>query len=112
MILTKLTSSSLISLGQLCNDDCEILLNKTTILAIKNKKVILRGTRNPNDKLWDIPIQKREATNKNYTMPLIHPVIYQKMNTCLHNSWNKEQGEGLMKRHIKNKIKEKEVTTK
>ena len=37
MILPKLASSSLILLGQLCDDDCEILLNKTTMLGIKIK---------------------------------------------------------------------------
>ena len=80
--------------------------------AIKNNKVILRGTRNPNNKLWDVPIQKRGIKNKNYTMPPIHPAIYQKMNACLHNSWNEEQGKGLMQYHIKNQIKEKEIKTK
>ena len=109
MILPKLTSSSVISMGQLCDDDCKILLNKTTMIAITNNKIILYGTRSPNDKLWDIPIQKRGLTNNNYTMPPIHPAIYQKINACLHNSWNKEQGEELMKHHIKNQIKEKEI---
>ena len=40
MILPKLTSSSLISLGQLCDDNCDILLNKNKMCAIKNNKII------------------------------------------------------------------------
>ena len=40
MILPKLTSSNLISLGQLCDDDCEIILNKDIMKAIKNNKVM------------------------------------------------------------------------
>ena len=78
MILPKLTSSSFISLGQLCDDDCAILLNKKTLLAIKNNKIILKGTRNPHDKLCDIPIQKRSITLNNYATPPIHPAIYSK----------------------------------
>ena len=85
------------------------------MLAIKNNRIIFRGKRNQNDKLWGIPIQKRGLTYNNYTMPLIHPAIYQKMNACVQNSWNKKQGQGLMKHkkhHIKNQIKEKEIETK
>ena len=85
MILPKLTSSSLISLGQLCDDDCAILLNKNTLLAIKNNKIILKGTRNPHDKLWDIPIQKQSITPNNYATSPIHPAIYSKVNAVSEN---------------------------
>ena len=34
-ILPGLESSSLVSLGQLCDDDCEILLNKKSLFVIK-----------------------------------------------------------------------------
>ena len=80
MILPKLLSSSLISLGQLCDDDCDILLNKKILLAMKNKKIILKGYRNPNDKLWDIPIEKDLISPINYLMIPLHPAIYTKVN--------------------------------
>ena len=48
-ILPKLASSSLISLGQLCDDDCVIMLHKKKLLAIKNKEIVLQGIRNPID---------------------------------------------------------------
>ena len=32
--------------------------------------------RNPNDKLWDIPVQKRNIASENYRMPTIHPSMY------------------------------------
>ena len=52
--------SSLISLGQLCDDDCFALLGKHEMEILKNQKVILRGTRsNTGDGLWDIPIPQR-----------------------------------------------------
>ena len=47
-ILPQLASSSLISLGQLCDDNCVILLHKKVLLAIENKEIVLKGIRNPN----------------------------------------------------------------
>jgi hypothetical protein len=55
-IFKDLHSASLISLGQLCDDDCIITLNKQSLQVIKNNKVIMQGTRNVTDGLWDIPI--------------------------------------------------------
>ena len=56
--LPALKSLSLISLGQLCNDNCTIVLDKTKMLVIKEDEIILRGHRNYLDGLWDIPIKK------------------------------------------------------
>ena len=78
MILPQLKSASLISIGQLCDDECDVLLNKQHLIAIKDKKVILTGVRNPYDKLWDIPVQKHTIASQNFCMPNIHPAIYQK----------------------------------
>ena len=76
MILPGLKSASLISIGQLCDDDCDVLLNKTKLVAIKDNKIILKGTRNYSDGLWDIPIYKRRISEQNYPDPSIHPGIY------------------------------------
>ena len=53
-ILPGLESSSLISLGQLCDDDCKVLLDKKSLFVIKKDELILRGYRNKEDLLWDI----------------------------------------------------------
>ena len=76
MILPKLTSSNLISLGQLCDDDCEIILNKNIMKAMKNNKVILEGYRNKKDGLWDIPITKTGITTKCCIPPKSHSSLY------------------------------------
>ena len=48
---------SLISLGQLCDDDCKVILTKKKLIAYKNNQKILEGVRSTSgDKLWDIPI--------------------------------------------------------
>ena len=50
----NLKNESLISVGQLCDDGCEIVFNKTAVKIIKNSKVILEGSRSEKDKLYDI----------------------------------------------------------
>ena len=56
MILPGLSSASLISIGQLCDDGCNVFLNEKTLLAVKDDKVVLEGIRNRTDNLWDIPV--------------------------------------------------------
>ena len=53
-VLPGLKTSSLISMGQLCDDDCNILLTKKHLFAVKNNHVVLTGRRNHHDGLWDI----------------------------------------------------------
>ena len=55
-ILPHLQSASLISLGQLCDDDCTVILDKYSLTATKNGQVVLTGTRNPQDGLWDVSL--------------------------------------------------------
>ena len=75
MILPGLKCASLISIGQLCDDNCDVFLNKHTLLAFKNKEVILEDTRNQADGLLDILVQKTLIT-KNYNFPPINPGLY------------------------------------
>ena len=75
MILPHLKSTLLISIGQLCNDNCNVLLNKSCLIAIQNNKIILEGIRNSYDNLWDIPV-KKNISPQNYQIPAIHPAIY------------------------------------
>ena len=76
MILTKLKSASLISMGQLCDDDCLVVLSKKKLAVVKNNKIVLRGTRNKKDDLWDIPIYKRSITDSNFESPKTHSGLY------------------------------------
>ena len=55
-VLQEFRSFSLLSLGQLCDDDCDILLNKKKMYVIKDKLLILQGTRNNLDGLRDVPV--------------------------------------------------------
>ena len=68
-VLPNLKNTSLLSLGQLCDDNCEVWLNKKSLKVIKDNKTIITGERNNTDGLWDvrIPIKNntkpREAAN-------------------------------------------------
>lgn len=55
-ILLNLKNASLILLGQLSNDNYNIFMNKSKLLVLKDKKIILQRYRNTNDGLWDIPL--------------------------------------------------------
>ena len=44
----------MLSIGQLCDDNCWGLFNKKDLLRFKNKKLILKGKRNKTDGLWDV----------------------------------------------------------
>jgi len=56
-ILEGIAESSLISLGQLCDDYCITVLDKNEINIFKNNKCIIKGKHNKADGLWDIPLQ-------------------------------------------------------
>ena len=55
-IFPGIKRSSLISIGQLCDDGCTAVLNNKEIGIYKNNTIILRGKRNFTDGLWDITI--------------------------------------------------------
>jgi hypothetical protein len=55
-ILDGITNSSLVSLGQLCDDDCIAVLDKKTLKVFKSNECVLQGARNRTDGLWDISL--------------------------------------------------------
>ena len=75
-IIPGLKSSSLISLGQIADDGCTIVLNNRKLFALKKKEIVLEGNRNFYDGLWDIPIRKSNLVADNYKMPRTHPGLY------------------------------------
>ena len=54
-VLDDLKTGTLISLAQLCDDDCTALFTKYNVQIIKNDSVIITGRRMTNG-LWSIPI--------------------------------------------------------
>ena len=50
--------ASLISLVQLCDNDCIAILDKNDINILKNNRLVLKGRGNKTDGLWEIPISR------------------------------------------------------
>ena len=56
-VFSALQNVSLISVGHICDDDCQAIFNKKNLQVLdKNKNIILTGKRNISDSIWDIPL--------------------------------------------------------
>jgi hypothetical protein len=55
-IFDRLQSGSLISIGQLCDDECVALFTKYNVKIIKDGKIIIIGARDSSNGLWNIPL--------------------------------------------------------
>ena len=74
-ILDNLKTGSLISIRKLCDDDYVALFGKYNLKVFKNGQIIIRGTRNPSNGLWNIPLQtslKNSSTPTNFACSAIY----------------------------------------
>ena len=71
-VLDHLKNGSLISIGQLSNDDCAAIITKYHVQIIKNSHIIIKGTRNNTDGLWNIPITPKPSTTPSGNPPQNH----------------------------------------
>ena len=55
--------SSLLSIGQLCDADCKVNFDKNSVNICKDDKIILTGTRNMSNKLWNINISSNNCNS-------------------------------------------------
>ena len=106
-LLQDLNKTNLISLGQLCDDGCHILLTKKNLYVCKNKALILKGYRNQSDGLWDITLpqqmplkinalllKKDQIKNKEFiSVPLqnVLNVMNAKLNMIIHKNSTKNE---------------------
>ena len=79
-ILPDLKSSNLLSVGQLCDDGCDVIFSKTTAKAIKNDKIVFEATRDFSNGMWTVPL----TCLKNSTPPQESNAIIQ-YNTAKHD---------------------------
>ena len=54
-VLDDLQTGTLVSLAQLCDDDCIAIFSKYDVKILKNDTLIIAGIRDPNG-LWSIPL--------------------------------------------------------
>ena len=55
-VFDGLTNASLLSVGQLCDDNCTAIFDKAAMKIVKNGMTIIQGERNNVDGLWDIAL--------------------------------------------------------
>ena len=82
-VLPHLRSASLISLGQICDSDCTVVMNNTKLYAVKSNNIkididenniVMKGHRNHRDGLYDIPLETQTIQQNNFVMPKLHPI--------------------------------------
>ena len=60
-IYPDLSNESLLSIGQFCDDDCVAVFTKTSVYIVKNNELVIEGTRNLTDGLWDIQLPSNKT---------------------------------------------------
>jgi hypothetical protein len=63
-IFDGLKSGSLLSIGQLCDDDCVALFTKYDVKIYKQGQIIIVGERDPNNGLWTLPIAPKPTIHR------------------------------------------------
>ena len=66
-VFPKLQSANLLSIGQFCDDGCIVIFHKNLVLVTKHNKIILRGFRNTNNGMWEIPLPLTDKLNSTIT---------------------------------------------
>ena len=70
-VFNNITTGSLISMGQLCNDDFFSIFTKYYVEILNHNQVIITGFRDRTNGLWNIPLGLFPPTQKSTTLP--HP---------------------------------------
>ena len=78
-VFNGLTNSSLLSIGQLFDDDCVAVFDKKHLKVLKNQQLVLQGNRNLTDGLWDVP------------MPVQYPTFQPTINVIIKRNQTKIQ---------------------
>ena len=63
LVYPQVTNESLLSVSQLTKDQCQVFFNETRAIVTKANKIILTGSKNPHDNLYDI-ILPNDHNNK------------------------------------------------
>jgi hypothetical protein len=66
-VLPGLSTGTLISIGQLCDNDCAAIFSKYHFHIIKDGSLIIKGPRNKSYGLWTVPIAPTSSPLTNPT---------------------------------------------
>ena len=74
-IFKDLQSANLISIGQLCDDGCEVKFTKYNMIATKNNHTILTAHRNQHNGMWVIPFDNNSPPSLSSPTHLANGII-------------------------------------
>jgi hypothetical protein len=60
-VLPGLVHNSLISVGQLCNNGCDVTFNKYTVSVMNNIKCVVTGALDPQSGLWCVNLRNAKT---------------------------------------------------
>ena len=72
-VLPEMTNESLLSVGQLCDQGCQAVFTKNNLYVLHNNKLVIKGTRNTKDGLWDVPFNQSENYSLNFIIKRNQP---------------------------------------
>jgi hypothetical protein len=63
-ILPGLVHNSLISVGQLCDNECSVTFTQEQVTVPKNRECVMYGSRDSRSRLWRVDLKQRFETNR------------------------------------------------
>ena len=72
-MLNGLATGSLLSIRQLCDDDCIALFSKYHLKFLMNNKIIIESKQN-NNGLWNVPLHYPRTKSQTPTFPTQMPI--------------------------------------
>jgi hypothetical protein len=58
-ILPGLVHNSLISVGQLCDNECSVTFTEDQVTVSRNGKNVMHGSRDPKSRLWRVDLKQK-----------------------------------------------------
>jgi hypothetical protein len=58
-ILPGLVHSSLISVGQLCDNECSVTFTQDQVTVSRNRKEVMYGSQDPESRLWRVNLKQK-----------------------------------------------------
>jgi hypothetical protein len=90
-VFDGITNSSLLSIGQLCDNNCVAILDKKQINIYKQNTCVLLGTWNLNDGLWDIPVPTAPTAQPQSAPPTTQKWVSQSVNAIIRRDKTKTE---------------------
>ena len=74
-VFPHLRNASLLSLGQLCDDGCIAVFDKDKLEVFKDGTIVITGTRNQTDGLWDVNLNPPPPDPTPHPIPSANAII-------------------------------------